>query len=192
MAWDRRTNLSANTQDLYDRSIVRVIDVEGTLNEVGSRFDSLPGVTSDEYYAMDRLFEFVPPGWFVVIWIACSWLLSTRVAKELCIFKLPERERSRLARYGNPFTVRSYIKLVRDAEFLETGAGESDVGAGKWDQAWATMVPVILDRLAVLQYFRAGSDQGQQMLSKTLPKFNRPTDLKEEKDLKVQSEEVAK
>lgn len=54
------------------------------------------------------------------------------------------------------------------------------------------LVPVILDGLAVLQYFRAGSDQGQQMLCKTLPKFNRPTDLKEEKDLKVQSEEVAK
>lgn len=184
--------MSANTQDLYDRSIVRVIDVEGALNEVGSRFDSFPGVTSDEHYAMDGLFEFVSPGWFVVIWIACSWLLTTGVAEEECIIKLPECERSRLARYGSPVFVRSYIELVRDAEFLETGAGESDVGAGKWDQTRAMTVPVVLDGLAVFQYFRAGGNQGQQMLCKTLPKFNRPTDLKEEKDLKVQSEEVAK
>ena len=103
----RRTDLSANTQDLYDRSLARVVDVEGTLNEVGSRFDSFPGVTGDEYYAMDGLFEFVPPGWFVVIWVVCSWLLTTRVAEEFCVGQLPERESSRLARYGLLFSVQS-------------------------------------------------------------------------------------
>ena len=45
------------------------------------------------------------------------------------------------------------------------------------------MFPVIIDGFAVLQDVRAGSDQRQQMLSKTLPKFNRFTDLKEKKDL---------
>ncbi len=184
VAWGRRTNLSANTQDLYDRSIVRVVNVESMLNEVGSRFDSFPGVTSDQNYAMDRLFEFVPPGRFVVIWVVRSWLLTTRVAEEFCVGKLPERESSRLAIYGfTCLTVQSFIEQVRDAKFLETGAGESNVGACNWDQALAVMFLVILDGFAIVQDFRAGSDQRQQMLCKTLPKFNRFTDLKEEKDL---------
>ena len=184
VARGRRTNLSANTQDLYDRSVDRVVDVENTLNDLGLRFNSFPGFTSDEYYAMDGLLEFVPPGWFVVIWVFCSWLLTTRVAEELCVGKLPERERSRLARYGVfCFIVQSYIEQVRDAEFLETGAGESNVGAQMWEQACAFLVTVLLDGVAVLQGFHAGSDQRQQMLSETLPKVNRSTDLKEKKYL---------
>jgi hypothetical protein len=105
VAWGRRTNLSANTHDLYNGSIVRLVDFEGTFNDVASRFDSFPGVTGDEYYAMDTLFELVSPGWFVVIWVVQSWLLTTRVAEEFCVGKLPKRKRPILARYGLPFVV---------------------------------------------------------------------------------------
>jgi len=105
VAWGEKTNLSTNTEDFYDGSAVRVVNFEGTLNEVGSGFDSFPGVTGDEHYTMDGLFELVPPGWFVVIWVACSRLLATGVAEEFCIGKLPEGERTRLARYGVPFVV---------------------------------------------------------------------------------------
>jgi len=52
------------------------------------------------------------------------------------------------------------------------------------------MLPVVINGFAVLQDILAGSDQRQQMLSKTLPKFNRFTDLEEEKDLMIQSESV--
>jgi hypothetical protein len=99
--------LSANTQDLYNGSINTVVDLEGTLNEVRSRFDSFPAVAGNEECAMDRLLEFVPPGWFVVIWVVYSRLLTTRVAEEFCISKLPGRERSRLARNGVPLVVLS-------------------------------------------------------------------------------------
>jgi hypothetical protein len=45
-------------------------------------------------------------------------------------------------------------------------------------------MPLVLPNgFAVFQDFLAGSDQRQQMLPKTLPKFNRFTDLEEEKDL---------
>jgi len=54
------------------------------------------------------------------------------------------------------------------------------------------MLPVVIDGFAVLQDILAGSDQRQQMLRKALPKFNRFTDLEEEKDLVVQSESVPK
>jgi hypothetical protein len=123
--------LSANTQDLYDGSVDRVVDLEGTLNEVGSGFNSSQCVTGDEEYAMDGLLEFVPPGWFVVIWVALSRLLTTGVAEEFCVGNLAARERTR------PFGVLSLPSLssvVRDPEFLETSAGESDVGAGNWDK----------------------------------------------------------
>ena len=90
--------MSANTQDLYDGSIVRVVDVEGTFNEVGPGFDSFPGVTGDEYYAMDVLFEFVSPSWFVVIWVVFSWLLTTIVAEGFCVGHLAARERTRVGR----------------------------------------------------------------------------------------------
>jgi len=107
VTWGRRTNLSANTQDLYNGSLVRVVDFEGTFDEIGPRFDSFPGVTGDEYYTMDTLFEFISPGWFVVIWVICSWLLTTRVTEEFCVGKLPGRERSILSRYGIPILVCS-------------------------------------------------------------------------------------
>jgi len=94
--------LSANTQDLYNGSLVRVVDFERTFDEIGPRFDAFPGVTSDEYYAMDTSFEFISPGWFVVIWVVWSWLLTTRVTEEFCVGKLPERERSVLSGYGLP------------------------------------------------------------------------------------------
>jgi len=118
--------LSANTEDLYDGCLVRIIDLEGTLNEVGSGFDSFPAVTSDEEYAMDLLLEFVPPGWFVVIWVAYSGHLTAGVVEELCIGKLPCRERTKPARRRIP---PGFIEHVRDAEFLETKARESNIGA---------------------------------------------------------------
>jgi len=43
--------------------------------------------------------------------------------------------------------------------------------------------PVILDGFTVFQYFGAGGDQRQYMLSEMLPKFHRFTDLEEEEDL---------
>ena len=45
------------------------------------------------------------------------------------------------------------------------------------------MLLVILDSFTVVQDLSAGSDQGQQMLSEMLAKFNRFTDLEEEEDL---------
>jgi hypothetical protein len=99
-----KTHLPADTQDLHDGSAVRLVGVEGTLNEVGSSFNLFPAITGDEDYAMDGFLEFVPPGWFVVIWVVVSRLLMARVAEEFCVGKLPERERSWTV-YGVPSVV---------------------------------------------------------------------------------------
>lgn len=154
--------MSANTENLYDGSVVTVVDPEGTLNEVGSGLNPFPVVAGDEEYAMDGLLEFAPPVWFVVVWVGWSGLLTTAVAKEFGVGNLAERERTILARNGVPgIVVVSYVDSVRDAEFLETSAGESDVGAGEWEQAVAMMFLVLPDGVTVLQDFGAGGDQRQ-------------------------------
>ena len=74
---------------------------------------------------MDGLLEFVSPGWFEVIWVAESGHLTTTVAEEVCVGELPSRERTEPAGRWVP---GGFIELVCDPEFLETGAGESNIG----------------------------------------------------------------
>ena len=74
---------------------------------------------------MDWLLEFVPPGWFEMIWVAESGHFTTTVAEEVCVGELPSRERTEPAGRWVP---GGFIELVCDPEFLETGTRESDIG----------------------------------------------------------------
>ena len=146
--------MSANTEDLYDGSLDGVVELEGLLNEVGSVLDAFPAVASDEEYAMDGLLELAPPVWFVVVWVGWSGLLTTGVAKEFGVGNLAECENTRFC-----FVIVHVVEPLGDTEFLETSAGESDVGANHWDQAGETFLLVVSDGVTVVQDLGAGGDQ---------------------------------